>query len=63
MCWGRERPLMGAGNVVTEYDAGPWLVRIMRHTGNKLGWRYMHRVDFDTIKYDPTPRQRQLVGT
>jgi hypothetical protein len=58
---GKREALMGAGNVVTEYDAGPWTVRIRRHT-RKLGWRYIHRINFDAIKYDPTPRQKQLAA-
>ena len=52
---GRRRPEL------TEYDAGPWLSRIRRHT--HTGWvgTYMHRVNFGMIQADITPRQKALV--
>ena len=58
---GRRVALMGAGSLVTEYDAGPWLTRIRRHT-RKLGWSYIHRVNFSNIEYDLTLRQKRLTG-
>ena len=56
---GKRVALMGAGNLVTEYDAGPWLARIRRHT-RKLGWSYIHRVNFRHIESDLTLRQKRL---
>ena len=57
---GKRVALMGGGDLLTEYDAGPWLSRIRRHT-HRLGWTYMHRVNFGMIQADITPRQRALV--
>jgi hypothetical protein len=58
---GKRVALMGAGSLVTEYDAGPWLARIRRHT-RKLGWSYIHRVNFRHIASDLTLRQKRLTG-
>jgi hypothetical protein len=59
---GREAALMGAGSVVTEHEARPWLTRIRRHTSIILGWSMIHRIEFDKIKYNIGSRQKQLVG-
>jgi hypothetical protein len=57
---GKRVALMGGGDLLTEYDAGPWLSRIRRHT-HRLGWTYIHRVNFGMIQADITPRQKALV--
>jgi hypothetical protein len=58
---GKREAMMGAGNLVTDYDASPWLTRICRHT-RKLGWTFIHRVNFEAIEYEPTARQKRLTA-
>ena len=54
--------IMGGGNVVTEYDAQPWLTRIRRHT-HALMWQYIHRINFEHGEAPVSERQRRLRPT
>jgi hypothetical protein len=58
---GRREAMMGAGNLVTEQDAAAWLARIRRHTG-KLGWAFVHRVNFGHMLSELPPRQQQIMA-
>jgi hypothetical protein len=58
---GRREAMMGAGNLVSEQDAIPWLTRIRRHTG-KLGWAFMHRIEFQRVLTELPPRQVGLMS-
>jgi hypothetical protein len=56
---GKRSSLMGAGAVVSDYEAAPWLTQLRRHT-QKLGWSFMHRLDFHSVEKQLTPRQNRL---
>ena len=56
---GREVALMGAGSLVTEHEASPWLTRIRRHT-SKLGWTMIHSTEFRRVMYNIPERQKDM---
>lgn len=58
----RARSIMGMGLVATEHDAGPWMTRARRHTGALYGWRYVHRIQFDSGSVPVSARQKRLLG-
>ncbi len=58
----RARSIMGMGLVATEYDAAPWMTRARRHTGALYGWRYVHRIQFDSGSVPVSARQKRLLG-
>jgi hypothetical protein len=58
---GRRASLMGSGSLATEYDAGPWLNRIRRHTKVLFGWRFVHRSRFVGM-VPMSARQKRLTG-
>lgn len=57
---GKRMAMMGAGSLVTPYDAKPWLLRIRRHTGVLFGWDVVHRIHFNRGIIPVSPRQKQL---
>lgn len=58
---GRFYSLMGGGSVVTSHDATPWLTRLRRQTPLKLGWVYVHKLDFRWSPSDVSARQKRLL--
>jgi hypothetical protein len=54
--------LLGAGSVVTEYEAKPWLYRLMRHTHVLFGWKYVHRINFANGAIPVSARQKRLTS-
>jgi hypothetical protein len=58
---GRRHAMMGAGSLVSEQDAVPWLTRIRRHTG-KLGWAFIHALEFGRAWTDLSARQQRLTA-
>lgn len=52
---------MGGGTVVTDHDATPWLSRLRRQTSMKLGWMYVHRINFRRGPDDVSARQKMLL--
>jgi hypothetical protein len=56
-----RRAIMGAGNVVTSYDARPWIERAMQHTGTHRGWRFLPRAQFDRGGIPISEQQRRIV--
>lgn len=59
---GRRFALMGAGNLVTEHEATPWLNSIKKHAPAHVEWMIMHRVHFDRARYELPQRQIRLTG-
>lgn len=57
---GREEALMGAGSIITEHEASPWLTRIRRQTSMKLGWRMIHSTEFRNAMHNIPDRQKDL---
>lgn len=57
---GRKASLMGDGSLVTEYEAGPWLTRLRRHTSMRFGWTMMHRHYFTQVANQLTDREKRL---
>ena len=57
---GKHMALMGRGSLASEYEAGPWMAAIRRHTHMLFGWTYIHRLDFDALAGKVTDRQRRL---
>jgi hypothetical protein len=53
---------MGMGQLVTDYEARPWLERVQLHTQAFVGWEIVHRVNFNKGKIPVSDRQKQLVG-
>jgi len=43
----KRMAMMGMGSLVTPFEAAPFLLRAVRHTGLLTGWRVMHRIHFD----------------
>lgn len=58
---GRYYSMMGGGSVVTDHDATPWISRLRRQTPMKLGWMYVHRLNFRRNPEDISPRQKLLL--
>lgn len=44
---GKRMAMMGMGSLVTSFEAAPFLLRAVRHTGLMTGWGVMHRINFD----------------
>jgi hypothetical protein len=59
---GRRAALLGAGQLVTDYEAQPWLTRVRRHTNVLFGWTSVHRVHFNNRRIPVSDRQRRLVN-
>ncbi len=59
---GTRMSMMGMGTLLTPYDATPWLLRIVTHTGSLYEFDYAHRVHFDRKQVPVSPRQLGLVG-
>jgi hypothetical protein len=57
----KRMALMGIGQLVTNFEAAPWLERIRRHTGVLFGWDIVHRVHFNAGRIPVSGRQHQLV--
>ncbi len=60
---GKRIAMMGAGTLVTEYEARPWLTRIQRHTHALFGWTTVHRVHFESGNIPVSERQQRLTKT
>jgi len=55
--------MMGAGSMVTDYEAAAWLNRMRRHSGALFGWQAIHRIRFQQLNVVPiTARQRRLTA-
>ena len=59
---GTRLSMMGLGTLLTPYDATPWLLRIVTHTGSLYEFDYAHRVNFDRKQVPVSARQLALVG-
>lgn len=57
----RYYSIMGGGTVVTDHDATPWISRLRRQTPMKLGWMYVHRIDFRRSLNEVSARQKRLL--
>jgi hypothetical protein len=53
--------IMGDGNLVTEYEAKPWLYRMMRHSHVLFGWTMVHRIHFANGAVPVSARQKRLM--
>ena len=60
---GKQMGLLGVGQLVTEYEARPWLSRARRHTKALFGWGFIHRVQFNNNVVPVSARQQRLMGT
>jgi hypothetical protein len=54
--------LLGVGQLVTEYEARPWLNRARRHTKALFGWGFIHRIHFNNGAVPVSARQQRLMG-
>jgi hypothetical protein len=59
---GRKMAMMGMGQLVTPYEAVPWLDRVRLHTNALVGWDVVHRIDFNNSKFPVSQRQKRLVA-
>jgi hypothetical protein len=59
---GKRMALMGAGQLVTEFEARPWLERVRLHTQALVRWDIIHRVHFRG-KAPISERQKRLLKT
>ena len=59
---GKRMALMGSGNLATEHEAKPWLVRMARHSHALFGWTMVHRIHFNNSTAPLPARQQRLVG-
>jgi hypothetical protein len=57
----RRMALMGMGQLLTEFEARPWLERVRLHTDAMVGWETVHRVHFSRSKGPLPARQKRLV--
>ena len=46
---------------MTDHDATPWISRLRRQTPMKLGWMYVHRIDFRRGLNEVSDRQKRLL--
>lgn len=58
----RRMALMGSGSLMTDYEAGPWLLRVRRHTGVLFGWKVMHRIHFNNFQAPISDRQKRVIA-
>lgn len=58
----RRMALMGSGSLMTDYEAGPWLLRIRRHTRVLFGWKTIHRIHFNNFQVPISGRQTRVVA-
>jgi hypothetical protein len=54
--------LLSVGQLVTEYEARPWLNRARRHTKALFGWNFVHRIDFNNHAVPISDRQKRLIA-
>lgn len=58
----RRMALMGSGSLLTDYEAGPWLLRIRRHTQVLFGWKLIHRIHFNNFQVPISDRQKRVAA-
>jgi len=58
---GKGMALMNAGQLVTEFEARPWLERVRLHTNALVGWDIVHRIHFRSMAA-VSGRQKRLLG-
>lgn len=58
---GKRMALMGAGQLVTEFEARPWIERVRLHTNALVGWDIVHRIHFRSMA-TVSERQKRLLG-
>jgi hypothetical protein len=58
---GKAMALMNAGQLLTEFEARPWLERVRLHTNALVGWDIVHRTHFRGMAA-VSDRQKRLLG-
>jgi hypothetical protein len=60
---GRKMAMMGMGQLVTAYEAVPWLDRVRLHTNALVGWDVVHRIHFNNARFPISERQKRLIAS
>ena len=58
---GKAMALMNAGQLLTDFEARPWLERVRLHTNALMGWDIVHRIHFRSMAA-VSDRQKRLLG-
>jgi hypothetical protein len=58
---GKAMALMNAGQLLTDFEARPWLERVRLHTNALVGWDIVHRIHFRGMSA-VSDRQKRLLG-